>query len=376
MLLKTTAWKHLGSALRPLRWPIELYENGIKRVNDLGLSDPISRYSLRMARYWFAASCIDAEVHRRNRIVSVVDLGCERGITKAFFGSRPNVHWIGLDWNPRYAFLAKAAYQEIRQSDFDEKLPLEDASADIVVCLHVLEHVPRPEFTISEIARILKPGGVFLGASPIMPFRFGARWRTRHFRRQLNRGKRKAGKHLNSFSVPDWLSLMKQAGLHPDTICGGYLLRCKTNPLESFSFWVRSNRLWGLLFPSFGCELFVQARRPDRAAPLHEPVLHRPFLGAQRTAWVSVTVAALFTASLWCMGREGGIQGELVRHQDGNDRFYVCRQLQQRTQLSLEWLNTLEEQSHIPAILAADRYDFLDSHFLVDAKDLERISKQ
>ena len=43
-----------------------------------------------------------------------------------------------------------------------EHLPVEDASADIVYCVDVLEHVNDLDAVIGETARILKPGGTYL----------------------------------------------------------------------------------------------------------------------------------------------------------------------------------------------------------------------
>ncbi len=43
-----------------------------------------------------------------------------------------------------------------------EDLPFADARFDIVYCCDVLEHVDDPDRVIAEIARVLKPGGVFL----------------------------------------------------------------------------------------------------------------------------------------------------------------------------------------------------------------------
>ena len=42
-----------------------------------------------------------------------------------------------------------------------EALPWEDSSFDVVVCVDVLEHVKNPRQAIAEIARVLKPGGLF-----------------------------------------------------------------------------------------------------------------------------------------------------------------------------------------------------------------------
>ncbi len=40
-----------------------------------------------------------------------------------------------------------------------EQLPLEDASFDLVVCVHALHHIDRPRRAIDEMARVLAPGG-------------------------------------------------------------------------------------------------------------------------------------------------------------------------------------------------------------------------
>ena len=45
-------------------------------------------------------------------------------------------------------------------------LPFKDATADIVLCTQVLEHVQRPWDLISECRRVLKPGGFLVLSAP------------------------------------------------------------------------------------------------------------------------------------------------------------------------------------------------------------------
>lgn len=47
-----------------------------------------------------------------------------------------------------------------------EEAALPDASADVVVFLHVIEHVPDPHATLREIHRVLKPGGHLVMETP------------------------------------------------------------------------------------------------------------------------------------------------------------------------------------------------------------------
>lgn len=43
----------------------------------------------------------------------------------------------------------------------DGRLPLVDASIDVIVCDYVLEHVADPAAFVAEVDRVLKPGGYF-----------------------------------------------------------------------------------------------------------------------------------------------------------------------------------------------------------------------
>lgn len=47
-----------------------------------------------------------------------------------------------------------------------ERLPFADASLDVVSAFDLLEHVPHPELVLREAARVLRPGGLFLAATP------------------------------------------------------------------------------------------------------------------------------------------------------------------------------------------------------------------
>ncbi|HZR83306.1 MAG TPA: methyltransferase domain-containing protein [Candidatus Binatia bacterium] len=47
-----------------------------------------------------------------------------------------------------------------------ERLPLADASLDVVSAFDLLEHVPEPRAVIAEAARVLRAGGLFLAATP------------------------------------------------------------------------------------------------------------------------------------------------------------------------------------------------------------------
>jgi len=47
-------------------------------------------------------------------------------------------------------------------------MPFEDASFQTVISNSVLEHIPDLDAVLLETARVLKPGGMFIFASPII----------------------------------------------------------------------------------------------------------------------------------------------------------------------------------------------------------------
>ena len=105
----------------------------------------------------------DAKVAWRGK--TVLDLGCAGGFMSEALDDRGAVV-TGID--PAEDAIAAAcahAGSGGRRIRYDvgvgEALPYGDASFDAVVCVDVLEHVADLAQVIREIARVLKPGGVF-----------------------------------------------------------------------------------------------------------------------------------------------------------------------------------------------------------------------
>lgn len=79
----------------------------------------------------------------------------------------------GIDFEPNWIKVATSIAEEIGlSSKFTylyanaEELPFEDSCFDIVTCQTVLMHVKNPQQVISEMRRVLKPGGVLFVAEP------------------------------------------------------------------------------------------------------------------------------------------------------------------------------------------------------------------
>jgi len=264
-MLKESSFSHQGmKRFQFLRWPLsilEAYRNLAKDSSPLENRIMSTRYPFWAQRYWWATCAILDEHNRLNRPLVVVDLGCERDIMKRFVPIQDGMRWIGLDRNVTNPLLIKADYQETYACGFDKRLLLADGTADIIVCLHVFEHLPRPEFTMSDIKRILRPGGILLTGSPIKP-KFAAQIREAQFRRKIAQGCRKYGKHhINAFWAKRWKRLVEHQGLNVEFMSGSHFMRWTGFPLENYRWWVRLNQFWGALFPSLGMELYLRARK-------------------------------------------------------------------------------------------------------------------
>jgi SAM-dependent methyltransferase len=123
-----------------------------------------------------------------------------------------------------------------------------------------LEHVSCPAFTLAELTRILRPGGVLLAGSPVAP-KWLAQGREWWFRRELRQEKRRPGDHIHCFWPGRWSELVRAEGLEMELLTGAYLLRRAGNQLENTQWWLRLNQLWGALFPSLGGEVYLMARK-------------------------------------------------------------------------------------------------------------------
>jgi len=97
---------------------------------------------------------------------AVLDIGCAGGFMAEAIAEK-GAQVTGID--PAAEAIA-AARSHAKESGLDlqydvgvgERLPYPDDSFDAVVCVDVLEHVDDLQQVITEIARVLKPGGMFL----------------------------------------------------------------------------------------------------------------------------------------------------------------------------------------------------------------------
>ena len=128
----------------------------------------------------------------------VLDLGGRDGTLTKHFIEKNNVTLADIDENALE--YAKRNYKvETMKVDLNQSLPFKDNSFDVVVMAEVLEHLPYPNITLSEIKRVLKTNGRFIGNLPLA-YHLKDRWQIIRGRKLLISGD---PTHLQFFSFDD-----------------------------------------------------------------------------------------------------------------------------------------------------------------------------
>jgi DNA gyrase subunit B len=132
-----------------------------------------------------------------------LDVCCGSGVVGASFKGKVK-KMIGLDLTPEMVKLAGKRLDEVKQGNV-YKIPFPDKTFDLVCTREVLHLLPYPEKPVSEILRVLKPGGQFI-VGQTLPFSADdAAWMYRVF-------KKKQPLIFNWFQEDDFRRLLSGAG--------------------------------------------------------------------------------------------------------------------------------------------------------------------
>ena len=136
--------------------------SGSSYFDEIWASVPAERAPDGAAVAWALATVESAGVRPQ-----VLDLGCGDGLVTAALAT-VGAAATGLDPSEVALSRARAAHPELRfvAPAEDGSLPFADGAFDVVVCLHVLEHVPDTQRLMSEARRVLAPGGRIAIAVP------------------------------------------------------------------------------------------------------------------------------------------------------------------------------------------------------------------
>jgi len=88
--------------------------------------------------------------------VKILHVAPEPELKKKFL-SNPKINYVSVDIEPNLAMI---------QMDITN-IQFEDNEFDVIICNHVLEHIPNDRKAISELFRVLKKGGFAILQVPI-----------------------------------------------------------------------------------------------------------------------------------------------------------------------------------------------------------------
>jgi len=139
----------------------------------------------------------------------VLDAGCGVGHMGQRFVSagRTGIDLIGMDFQEELLANVTVGYTGVVQGDI-HNLPFRDGSFSAVLTSNALHHFPDPRRAMVEIARVLKPGGVFVCYDPryVTPLEMVKKF--------LRRNDKLFTKDHKSFRVDEYRELIGSSGLH------------------------------------------------------------------------------------------------------------------------------------------------------------------
>jgi SAM-dependent methyltransferase len=160
---------HLGNALiRPLNLVAPARSEctccgwrGARFLNHVGYDEILENYVCPRcgshARHRGLAIFLRRMFDARTAPATVLHFAPERGIASTL-RSRPEIAYITMDMAPHRVSV---------RGDISA-LPFRDCAFNLIICCHVLEHLPADVPALGEIARTLKPGGQALVMVPML----------------------------------------------------------------------------------------------------------------------------------------------------------------------------------------------------------------
>jgi len=106
-------------------------------------------------------------------ITDVLEIGCGIGSVADFLSDTNHMNVWGVDIDPGQVELAGKHYPENERLHYKvenaTKLSFNPGSFDLVISQHVFHHIPNWEQAVSEISRVLRPGGYLIWLDLVIP---------------------------------------------------------------------------------------------------------------------------------------------------------------------------------------------------------------
>ncbi|MBC8283100.1 MAG: methyltransferase domain-containing protein [Nitrospinae bacterium] len=193
--------------------------------------------------------------------IRILDAGCGDGINLLGLNNMAqakawNVSIYGSDYNPmRLERAAKFSFvEEINLSPLDN-LPYADDWFDVVLCNHVIEHIPNDKNVLLELKRVLRPSGLLILGVPNEGCALA--WLRNHV---IQRSILKTTDHVNFYTEKTISNFLTHSGFSISSIekAGFFLPHLALNYLISITKPGRVLlKFLGRIFPSQSAEVMV-----------------------------------------------------------------------------------------------------------------------
>ncbi len=210
----------------------------------------------------------------------ILDIGAGDGHFAQVLFSTQQV--IGIDpwWEPLPEASARNVYAMLLQAE-GSSLPLESGVAACAISNSVLEHIPEVVPVLKDVARVLKPGGMFYFAVPNQQFRtelwgmkvfnsLGLKALAKRYEKFFN----KIARHYNLDTPETWLARLHAAGFG-DVQYRHYFPKWAMQMLEKGHLWGLPNLLWKKTLGKW--VLIPSKRNPFLRWRKIRPLLNDPF---------------------------------------------------------------------------------------------------
>ena len=189
--------------------PADYYSNGIEKN--------------LLQRYWHHRrfGLITKELKRLQLAGNILDIGCHGGDLTNVMSRATNCKLYGIDISPDAIAFAKKRFLHINfsESDFPATHDFKAEFFSAATSFDVMEHLPDTDAVLSEVSRLLVPGGYFIVAVPNENMLFRIVW----WLWTKSRGQVWDGVHVHDF-YHEGLGVFQRHGFVPivnkKIICG------------------------------------------------------------------------------------------------------------------------------------------------------------
>ncbi len=150
-------------------------------------------FALEHNDWWFVArrrivfELISEFLNGNDKTLKMLDAGCGTGITLQHLGRFGQA--FGVDSEPIALEFCRVRKERLLACSVLGAMPFPNGFFDIVTCLDVIEHIDDDQRAISEIGRVIRPGGLLCLTVPAFQFLWSDHDVINHHKRRYRRNR-------------------------------------------------------------------------------------------------------------------------------------------------------------------------------------------